>query len=242
MSASRYPTPAEPSKAMAMASMIIGILSVLTLSCFGIGALTGLILGIVALLRTKRQPRLYGGRGMAIVGITASSIAVFLIPVLGIVAAIAIPSLLRARVSANEAATIGDIRTVISAQAAYQSANQGAYEGQLRCLSRPSEGCIPNYTTSGPSFLDATLTDAGVKSGYARRLDAGPAPSPFDPELMSPTSVSAFAYVAFPVEPGKSGIRGFCGDASGVICSTPDGSEPRTRDGACDLSTCEPIG
>ena len=37
------------------------------------------------------------------------------VAIIGIIAAIAIPSLLRARVSANEAATIGDIRTVISA-------------------------------------------------------------------------------------------------------------------------------
>ncbi|HXY38472.1 MAG TPA: prepilin-type N-terminal cleavage/methylation domain-containing protein, partial [Vicinamibacteria bacterium] len=44
------------------------------------------------------------------------------VAIIGIIAAIAIPSLLRARISANEAATIGDTRTVISAQAAYQSA------------------------------------------------------------------------------------------------------------------------
>ena len=49
------------------------------------------------------------------------------VAIIGIIAAIAIPSLLRARVSANESATIGDIRTVISAQAAYQSANGGWY-------------------------------------------------------------------------------------------------------------------
>ena len=36
------------------------------------------------------------------------------VAIIGIIAAIAIPSLLRARVSANESATIGDIRTVIS--------------------------------------------------------------------------------------------------------------------------------
>src|SRR5438045_8773993 len=50
------------------------------------------------------------------------------VAIIGIIAAIAIPSLLRARVSANESATIGDIRTVISAQAAYQSANAGYYD------------------------------------------------------------------------------------------------------------------
>src|SRR6187401_1480318 len=61
------------------------------------------------------------------------------VAIIGIIAAIAIPSLLRARVSANEAAAIGDTRTVISAEAAYQSANSGFY-GQLTCMATPS-GC-----------------------------------------------------------------------------------------------------
>ena len=56
------------------------------------------------------------------------------VAIIGIIAAIAIPSLLRARVSANESATIGDIRTVISAQAAFQSANGGWYTGTFTCL------------------------------------------------------------------------------------------------------------
>ena len=69
------------------------------------------------------------------------------VAIIGIIAAIAIPSLLRARVSANESATIGDIRTVISGQAAFQSANGGWYAGSLSCLSNPSGGgaCIPSY-------------------------------------------------------------------------------------------------
>jgi prepilin-type N-terminal cleavage/methylation domain-containing protein len=58
------------------------------------------------------------------------------VAIIGIIAAIAIPSLLRARVSANESATIGDIRTVISAQAAFQSANGGWYTGAITCLNQ----------------------------------------------------------------------------------------------------------
>src|SRR4051812_438013 len=45
------------------------------------------------------------------------------VAIIGIIAAIAIPSLLRARVSANEAGAIGDTRTIVSGEAAYQSAN-----------------------------------------------------------------------------------------------------------------------
>ena len=80
------------------------------------------------------------------------------VAIIGIIAAIAIPSLLRARVSANEAATVGDVRTVISGQAAYASANGGFYEANLSCLNQPSAGgCIPNYPAAAPTFLDRPL-------------------------------------------------------------------------------------
>ena len=72
------------------------------------------------------------------------------VAIIGIIAAIAIPALLRARISANEAASIGDIRTVLSAEAAYQSSNSGFYDS-LSCLSVPS-GCIPNYPPAAPTF------------------------------------------------------------------------------------------
>src|SRR5947209_10267495 len=88
------------------------------------------------------------------------------VAIIGIIAAIAIPSLLRARISANESAAIGDIRTVSSAEAAYQSAASGLY-GTLGCLSAPGP-CITGYV--GPTFLDSSIgVDALVnKSGYTR--------------------------------------------------------------------------
>src|SRR6187551_1519295 len=87
------------------------------------------------------------------------------VAIIGIIAAIAIPSLLRARVSANESATIGDIRTVISAQAAFQSSANGFY-GSMTCLSTPSDGaCISGYSSAAPTFLDASLATNTQKSG-----------------------------------------------------------------------------
>ena len=135
------------------------------------------------------------------------------IPLAGIVAAIAIPSLLRARVSANEAAAIGDIRTVISAEAAYQS-------GQRRLL-RPAgvpgraRECLPAY--SGPTFLDPSLASAAMKSGYRRTFHPGP-PCPAAPTGRAAPrgSLESFAYVAVPEKAGPDGgARAFCGDASG---------------------------
>src|SRR5436190_17478552 len=93
------------------------------------------------------------------------------VAIIGIIAAIAIPSLLRARVSANEAGTIGDIRSVISAQAAFQSAANGWY-APITCLSTPS-GCIASYPANAPTFADPTIVGKVPKSGYNRSFSPG---------------------------------------------------------------------
>jgi prepilin-type N-terminal cleavage/methylation domain-containing protein len=145
------------------------------------------------------------------------------VAIIGIIAAIAIPSLLRARVSANESATVGDIRTVISAQAAYQSANGGFYESAFTCLTAPSNGaCIPSYPPNAPTFLDSQLTATQAKSGYNRSWDPGAPVAPI-PVTSSPGSTGTYAYHATPSTQDQTGVRGFAGEASGRICFTTDG-------------------
>jgi type IV pilus assembly protein PilA len=146
------------------------------------------------------------------------------VAIIGIIAAIAIPSLLRARVSANESATLGDIRTLISAQAAYQSANGGFYDGNLDCLTLPSAAaCIPSYPVIAPTFLDSQLASQQSKSGYNRLFTGGAVPAPLPP-TSSPTSVGVYSYDATPVNIGQTGVRGFAADSSGRICFTNDGT------------------
>jgi type IV pilus assembly protein PilA len=235
------PSPSSPRQGMAVASLVLGILSIPSLGCLGVGSILGLTFGIIALVRANRSPALYSGKGLAIAGIVTSGVSVVLIPFgLGILAAIAIPSLLRARVSANESAAIGDIRTVISAQAAYQSANAGFYGGRLECLATPSL-CIPGYPANGPTFLDSGLASLSPKSGYSRKFYVSSLLVGGGVEPTSRSSVASYAYVAAPIKVGQTGIRGFCGDASGVICYTAEGSAPRTRDGTCDLSSCRKL-
>jgi len=144
------------------------------------------------------------------------------VAIIGIIAAIAIPSLLRARVSANESATIGDIRTVISAQSAYQSSNGGWYDSALTCLTSPSAGCIPSYPSAAPTFLDSQLTILNSKSGYDRSWDPG-ALATITPTI-SPTSTGVWVYHATPATPNQTGVRGFAGEAGGRICFTPSGA------------------
>ena len=115
--------------------------------------------------------------------------------IIGIIAAIAIPALLRARLSANESATIGDIRTFISAEAAYHGANAGFYDSDPVCLTNPN-GCIPTYSTGGPNFIDSQLASLSTKSGYARTMGSNAGPPPAVPPGASPTSTSAVVFVA----------------------------------------------
>jgi type IV pilus assembly protein PilA len=217
------PSPA-PRRGLAIASLVLGILSIPTFGCLIVGAVAGIVLGIVALMRANREPQVYGGKGMAIAGIATSALSFVILIPLGIIAAIAIPSLLRARISANEHATISDIRTVISAEMAYQSASGGSY-GSPQCLAAPTS-CLPAY--SGPTFIDPDLASATVKNGYRRTFHAG-----------GPTGSESFAYTAVPAEPGRTGVRGFCGDSTGRVCFTQGGSAPALVGGLCDPSCQE---
>jgi uncharacterized membrane protein YhaH (DUF805 family) len=143
--------------------------------------------------------------------VIVAALLVLAVPAIGIIAAIAIPSLLRARVAANESMAIGDIRTVISGQAAYQSISGGFYASRLECLTRPGD-CVANYT--GPQMLDPG-TAASPKNGYVRQF----VPSPL--VRGSDTSTSGYAFLAYPIKVGQTGMRSFCGDSSGRICYDP---------------------
>lgn len=155
-------------------------------------------------------------------------------------AAIVIPSWLRSRVQGGESPVIGDARSVLSAQTAYASANGGFYD-TLECLAAP-RSCIPGYAAGGPSFIDESLASLGSRHGYAGRFHPGPRPSAQEIEKAgaSPTSVRAFAYVLVPEKPGETGVRSFCVDSQGVLCSRLDGTMPPISDGRCPAG-CPPL-
>src|SRR5918996_5644510 len=88
------------------------------------------------------------------------------VAIIGIIAAIAVPGLLRARISGNEASAIGSTRAVVSAQADYWGLNRG-YSTLLANL---ATSCIMGT----PAFISPDLgTDPSVKSGYTFTLAPG---------------------------------------------------------------------
>jgi prepilin-type N-terminal cleavage/methylation domain-containing protein len=155
------------------------------------------------------------------------------VAIIGIIAAIAIPALLRARVSANESAALGDMRTLISAEAAYHGANGGFY-GPPSCLATPSNPlCIPSYPTVAPLFIDQNLASLLPKLGYSRSFQPG-GPTGIRSDL------ACYAYHATPTVLGQTGVRGFAGDCSGMLCFTSDGSPVGSTNGRLD-PTCTPL-
>jgi prepilin-type N-terminal cleavage/methylation domain-containing protein len=154
------------------------------------------------------------------------------VAIIGIIAAIAIPSLLRARVSANEAGTQGDIRTVISANAAYEGSSGGnGYASAPTCLSTPSNAaCIPGYSPTAPTFLDSNLATAVLtKSGYVRT---------YQPSAVAVgTGADSYCYLANPTTLNRTGTRSFGGDSSGVLGGT-QGAAACCNAGAIDVAVC----
>src|SRR5437879_5758589 len=71
------------------------------------------------------------------------------VAIIGIIAAIAVPGLLRARMSGNEASAIGSLRAIASGQAAYSSScASGAYAVELAELVKPPTGSSQGFIVS----------------------------------------------------------------------------------------------
>jgi len=110
------------------------------------------------------------------------------VAIIAIIAAIAIPNLLRSRLQSNESSAIGNCKTIVGAEISYNSANN-------------TYGVLTDLTGASPPFLDGDW--AGIKNGYDFSVDG--------------TTATYFAAHAEPAVPGQSGNRFFFTDASGVI-------------------------
>ena len=119
-----YPPPPSASQkatGLAVASLALGIVSFFTFGLLGVGAITGLVMGIVAMRRIRRNPSLYGGEGFAVAGIVLGCISLLTFGYVVIIAAIAVPNLLASRRAANEAMAINKLRQIASAESTYVS-------------------------------------------------------------------------------------------------------------------------
>ena len=151
------------------------------------------------------------------------------VAIIGIIAAIAVPGLLRARMSGNEASAIGSMRTFSSAEATFASScGGGGYAVTIEDLALAP-------TAGGPAFVPQDLADASTtgastpKSGYIFTGDQHPDTGGAVVMLAADTCNGAtddteteFWVTGEPETPGTNGTRFFAVDHTGMIRQKAD--------------------
>ena len=139
------------------------------------------------------------------------------VAIIGIIAAIAVPGLLRARMSGNEASAIGSLRAINSAESTYSSScGSNGYAQTLNDLALPPAG-------SAAGFISPDLAANGVtKSGYIVNLakDTGASDITTASKTCNASAgnaVSTYFAEAHPLTIGSTGQRSFGTDTRGTI-------------------------
>jgi type IV pilus assembly protein PilA len=133
-----------------------------------------------------------------------------------IIAAIAIPNLMRNKIQANETAAVEAMRTLNESVLLYSN-SYGGFPHLLADMGPGSSGTQP--TSAGADMIDSVLA-GGVKSGY--HFAYAPVASDASGNVLS------YTITATPVVPGSTGQRSFFTDQSGTIRSTGTGTADST--------------
>jgi type IV pilus assembly protein PilA len=195
-------TPALTAPAETSGKAIVSLVCGLFLFAFPMSILA-IIFGHISLSEIRKSAGRLKGEGMAIAGLVLGYLGLAGIPFILIIAAIAIPNLLRARMAANEASAVAVVRTLVVAEVGYSSMHPDAgYTCTLADL-------------AGAGLIDAKLA-SGQKAGYAFELTGCTA---------SADSVANVKYrvVAYPMVRNQTGRRAFCADESGVVKADENG-------------------
>jgi type IV pilus assembly protein PilA len=139
------------------------------------------------------------------------------VAIIGIIAAIAVPGLLRARMSGNESSAIGSLRAINSGQSTYStSCANGGYAVALADLVKPPAG-------STSAFLSPDLSSNGVvKSGYFVNLGPGTVTTEVTAaantcNVSANAAVASYFAEAHAVTVGSTGQRAFGTDQRSTI-------------------------
>jgi type IV pilus assembly protein PilA len=136
------------------------------------------------------------------------------VAIIMIIAAIAIPNLLRARMSANESSAVAAVRSISTAEALYQINYPTSGYGTLSQLS----GSEPCTATSDNACLIDNALAAGTRNGYN-----------FTVTLTGSNPASNYMVVATPITVGSTGKRSFCSGNPASLHQKPDGSTVATN-------------
>ena len=140
-----------------------------------------------------------------------------------IIAAIAIPNLLRSKIAANESSAVGSVRTIGTAEVTYSSSWGTGYSIDLPSLG----GAAPctTATAAAACLIDPLLSTApNIKSGY--QFNAGGT-------LLTNGVYNGFEVNATPTAVQTTGVRSFCDDQVGVVKFQANGAVIGVAAGSC---------
>lgn len=193
-----YPGYAQTS-GKAIASLVCGILFF-----FVPAAIAAIVLGHISYSEIKRSLGRLQGRGMALAGMILGYTGIAFLPIVLIIAAIAIPNLLRARMAANEASAVGTLRTFNTALVTYAGdCPKIGFPESFEKLGPGEKSC--EHAGVLPSSL---AQEVPLRHGYLFHYEPG---EPNEVGL-----VTTFTVTADPVN-NASGVRHFYTDQTGVI-------------------------
>ncbi len=150
------------------------------------------------------------------------------VAIIGIIAAIAVPGLLRARMSGNEASAIGSLRAINSGQASYSSScASGGYAVTLDDLVKPPTGSTQGFIS--PDLKSNGVTKSGYIVGIAADATAGAqtiGTAAATCNVSAGTPFSSYWANADPVTAGGTGTRYFATDTRGTIFQSTTATVP----------------
>jgi len=124
-----------------------------------------------------------------------------------VIAAIAIPNFMRARMSANESSAVASLRAINTAEASYASAYPDTGFGPLANLGGSAADCAAGPSVNNACYIDNNLASnggGGGKDGFNFTVTVAGSPA------------VSYSVDAEPLSP-NTGSRAFCSDESGVI-------------------------
>jgi type II secretory pathway pseudopilin PulG len=186
----------------AVASLICGCLSFIFPA-----AIAAIILGHISRSEIRKSSGRLTGSGMALAGLVFGYLGVSFVPIL-IIAAIAIPNLLRARIAANESSAVSVIHAISVAEAAYAA-------------NHPNIG----YTCSLEDLKSAGLPGemaTGERHGYGFHLED--------------CTAQGYVVLAVPRAINQTGVRAFCSKQDATVRYDPNGSGSECAEHGAPLS------
>ncbi len=143
-----------------------------------------------------------------------------------IIAAIAIPNLLRARIAANEASSVSSIRTINTAEVTYQTGYPTVgYSAAIAALGPPTAaGCPPG----GPVQANSCLIDFALAAATAVATPKSGYYYAYAPFVGFGAINTGYVVGSSPAAFNVTGVRGFCSQEDGVIRFTAVGNAPPT--------------